>query len=189
MPHDRLKRPLGLLLLIAALFLSGCTASYWRTLILASQVTSQVTTNGKIVWTSQTTADDSGVFTTTWTVARTAPVVTLGLLEGSTGVDIEVLTVEYLSPVGLSAGGTGIPGLDFIRFPYVAQILPDQPLRLALPEILTSELVNASDPNNADSELYDLDLDARITFTARNKLGQRITWKTVVPIGIEVVRL
>lgn len=188
--HDRLRRVLSLLLiLVPVLFLSGCTASYWRTLILASQVNSHVAATGKIVWSGETTADDSGVFTTTWTVRRTPPTIALSLAEGSVGVDIEVITVEYLSPAGLSPAGTGIPGIPTIRFPYVAYVSPDQPLNLSLPEILTTELVDAADPNNAESELFDRDVDARVTFTARNRLGQRITWRTIVPIGIDVVRL
>jgi hypothetical protein len=187
---ERLERALRLfLILVPVLLLSGCTASYWRTLLQTSQVTSVVTSNGKIVWTGETTADDSGVFTTTWSVSRTPPVIALSLVEGSAALDLEYLYVEYLSPVGDDPRGTGIGGLDYIVFPYIAHLLTEESLNLSLPEILTSELVDAADPNNADSELYDYDVDARITFYGRNKLGQRIIWKTVVPIGIDVVRL
>lgn len=186
---DPLRRALGLLLLLPVLLLAGCTPSYWRGITQTSQVNSTVVTSGKVLWTGETAADDKGVFSTRWNISRTPPRLSLALLDRSVGVDLEFIVVEYLTPVGDSPVGTGIADLEPIIFPYIAHITPESPLVLTLPEILSIELVNASDPNNLNSELIDLDIDARLAFWGRNKLGQRIIWRTVVPISIEVVRL
>lgn len=150
---------------------TGCTPSYWATLAQTSEVIPVVTTPGRVEWKFNQTDG-------AWSFTRISPVVQLSLTEGSSPVDIRSVSVSYITP--FNQGASGVNTAQFFNF--ASTIQPKVPLSLPLIEIITQELINASDRTNGQAPVGQLDVLAVVQFSGRNKLAQTISWQVNVPI-------
>ncbi len=174
---------LATLLLASMLLATGCTASYWRGLLNTSGIDGTVTTKGKIAW-KQTEQDDGSVI---YEVSKTAPVLSVALIPGSSPVDLQMAKVDYYSPVGDFENGEllFIDGVDTAIMPFLARLQGETPVSLNLGQIITSQLVDATNPDSG-SKIPEIDVQANVTFQGRNQFGSTITWQITVPISVEV---
>lgn len=181
-----MMRPYKLLILLLAtvLLATGCTASYWRGLLNTSGIQGAVTTKGRLVWKLIEQEDGS----TRPQVTKTSPVLQVSLIQGSSPVDLQTAVVEYYSPVGDIENGemTYIDGVDTAVMPYLARLQNETPVAFNLGQIITNQLVDASNPERGNNRLQDIDVQAKVTFQGRNQFGSSVSWQITVPISIEV---
>ena len=180
-----MMRPFKLLTLLLAivLFATGCTASYWRSLLNTSGIEGVVATKGRLVWKKFEQEDGSFRFQ----VTKTSPIVQVSLLDGSSPVDIQTAKVDYFSPVGdiENAQYAPIDSIDTAIMPFLAR-LQGKDIPLNLGQIITNQLVDVSNPERGNNRLQDIDVQANVTFQGRNQFGSTITWQSTVPISIEL---
>lgn len=174
-----MMRPLKLLALLIAMLLvtTGCTASYWNSLLKTSQVESAVATRGKVVWKEVTLADDS----TDYQPTKTAPSVNFSLIPGSSPVDITAMEVAYYSP----ATGEPIEAL-YAYIPFFLRIAPDNITTVSLSQIITNDFLELTHPARGSDRITDIDIEAVITFAARDQFRNSASFQITVPISIEL---
>jgi hypothetical protein len=175
-----MMRQLNLLtLLLATLLLAtGCTNSYWTSLLKTSEIQGAVVTKGKISWKAEVNDEGNTVYLAT----KTAPVLSVSLIPGSSPVDLEAAVVEYFSPQG-EGGKPAYVNVDDAAMPYRARLLAETPSELVLGQIITRQLVDATNPSNG-TRISDIDVEAVVTFQGFNQFRDRVTWKISVPITI-----
>lgn len=172
-------RPLKLLslLITTLLFVTGCTASYWNSFFKTSGIEGTVVTKGKVSW----ERDGEGL---SYQVTKTAPVLNVSLIPGSSPVDLQTLEVIYYSPLG---GDDGLATVDelYAVMPFMARLQPDTTATLTLSEIITNQLIDLTNPTSGN-RLPEVDIEAMATFRGRDQLGNSTTWRVTIPITIEV---
>ncbi|MNY38270.1 hypothetical protein D3C86_1728870 [compost metagenome] len=174
-----MMRPLKLLALLFATLLltTGCTGSYWSSLLKTSQVETSVASRGKVVWKEVTLADDS----TAYQATKTAPTINFSLLDKSSPVDINALEVTYYSPVT----GEALEEL-YAYIPYIMRVKSEDPTPVTLSQIITNQLVELTDPGRGNDRITDIDIEAVVTFVARDQFRNSSSFQITVPISIEV---
>lgn len=177
-----MMRPLKLftLLLTMLLFVTGCTASYWRSLLNTSEVHGVVTTKGKVAWKVEFNDEGNSEYLAT----KTPPVIRVSLAEGSSPVDLQNAEVSYFSPQGGDTGGLGQIEELYAAMPFVVRIDPGAPQEITLGQIITKQLLDLTNPSQS-SRLQDVDIEAVVKFMGRNQLGSPVSWQISVPISIE----
>ncbi len=167
------------LLLATILLATGCSNSYWTSLLKTSEIQGTVVTKGKIAWKAEVNDEGNTVYLAT----KTAPVLSVSLIPGSSPVDLEAAVVEYFSPQG-EGGKPAYINVPDAAMPYRARLLAETPSELVLGQIITRQLVDATDPGKGAASISDIDVEAVVTFQGFNQFRDRVTWKISVPITI-----
>jgi hypothetical protein len=178
-----MMRPLKLLSLLLAILLlaTGCTASYWNSFFKTSGIQGSVTTKGKITWDQVEQEDGSTIFQ----VTKTAPVLSVSLIPGSSPVDLQNLEVLYFSPLGGEEGGIGQLEDLYAAMPFATRLQGETPTTISLGQIITNQLIDATNPDSGN-KIPEIDIEAVATFRGRDQLGNSTTWQVSVPISIEI---
>lgn len=178
-----MMRPLKLLSLLIAMVLlaTGCTGSYWTSFFRTSGIQGTVTTKGKLTWKQEEQEDGSVIYK----VTKTAPVLSVSLIPGSSPVDLQSLEVAYYSPLGGEEGGLGTIDDLYAALPFTTRLQGETPVTLTLGQVITNQLVDLTNPD-ASNKIPEIDVEAVATFRGRDQLGNSATWQISVPISIEV---
>lgn len=167
--------------LASLLAVTGCSNSYWTSLLKTSELQGVVTTKGKISWKPEVNEEGQTVNVAT----KTSPVLDVSLIPGSSPVDLEAIRVEYFSPQGdPESRKNAYINVDDAYMPYRARIQAGDPSQLVMGQIITKQLVDATEPNRTGS-IPDIDVEAVVTFSGFNQFRDKISWKISVPITIE----
>ncbi len=177
-----LRAALGAMLIVGSLFsLSGCTPSYWSSFFKTSGIQGSVTTKGKLTWEKVEQEDGSFIYQ----VKKTAPVLSVSLIPGSSPVDLQNLEVIYYTPLGAEGGGLATIDDFYALMPFATRLQPETTTTLTLGQIITNQLIDLTNPD-AGNRIPEIDIEAIATFRGRDQLGNSTTWQVSIPIAIEV---